>query len=85
MCQYILDNCDCSGITSLELGRIKFPILDRSSNKNNVNNNGKLVIKKFSQKFENLKYFLYFDSSNIHGKINYGLEFCKLSQYNFKK
>ena len=85
MCQYILDNCGCGGIISLELGRIKFPILDTSSNKNNVNNSGKCVIKKFAQKFENLKYFSYFDASNIHGKINYGLEFCKLLQHNFKK
>ena len=85
MCQYIIDNCDCSGVTSLDVGRIKFAFLDKSSSNNNNNNNnnsnsGKLLLKKLAQKFENLKYFLYFDSSNIDGKINYGLEFRKLLQ-----
>ena len=73
MCKYIIENCDCGGITSLYLERVKFPFLDKSSD-----NHGKLLLKKFAQKFKNLKYFLYFNSSNIGNTINYGWEFRTL-------
>ena len=55
-CNHVIYNCDCSGIISLQLIKLQFQMtMDKST---------KILLKKFAQKFGNIKY-LQVDVDNI--------------------
>ena len=88
LCQYIIDNCDCSGIQLLSLRQVQFPFLHKKCNDyvyddHDDSDNNKLLFKRFVEKFTKLKYFAYHLNNNDDdndNKTQHGLEFRKLLQ-----
>ena len=64
-CQYIIDNCDCSGIKKLVFDGITF-----CTQMNNLENSTKLLLTKLGQKFENLEHIVIRQCGFDHDYLN---------------
>ena len=57
-CNFVIQNCDCSGVKVLSLNNISFLFMNDTADKkdnDNDNDNNQLLLKKFILKFENLQ------------------------------